>query len=127
MKRDLQPGLAGEEDRSKVIFRKPDGHGKVVVPPEARCTGNIWANYLEIAGEVRGDIEVETLVIHPSGHFSGNATYKDITVHDGGSFFARTLDDSAVPRTRETMVPEGKSIDSAGRQFPVIAPVSGED
>ncbi len=50
-----------------------------------KCVANIKAKRLEISGTVKGDIEVNNLVIRPTGQLTyGKISYKKLILDDGG-------------------------------------------
>ena len=68
------------EARGKII-----GIDDVVVTSTGYCESNIKAERLEITGVVKGDIEVDDLIIREAGQLSyGKISYKNLTLDDGG-------------------------------------------
>lgn len=64
--------------------------GRVLVAAGTRFKGKIVASSLVVAGEVYGDVEVDTLVVYPTGKLHGKAEYRRIKVHPGGILIDRT-------------------------------------
>jgi cytoskeletal protein CcmA (bactofilin family) len=59
--------------------------GDLLVGPTGVCEGSIRAASLAIEGRVIGDVEVDDLLIRPTGKLFGKATYKSLALQDGGS------------------------------------------
>ncbi len=58
---------------------------RVLISHNGCVQGNIEAYYLEVFGEVRGDIDVVKLLIHSSGKlYCRHAQYSEKTIYDGG-------------------------------------------
>lgn len=62
------------------------GADKIIVAPTGCCKSNVKATYLDIAGEVYGDVEVEELVIRRTGRLHGQAKYKKLVLAEGAAF-----------------------------------------
>ena len=61
------------------------GANRVIVGPTGRCQNNIIADYLDVAGEVFGDVDVKELVIRKVGRIHGKAVYKTISLLEGAT------------------------------------------
>ena len=93
--------------------------GKVVIPREARFTGKIVADFLGVAGEVHGDVEVTRLIIYSTGRLYGKAAYRNVKVYPGGVFSERT-DDVLAPDIQ----PSRETTDSGQEEMPAADTVS---
>ncbi|HHV57213.1 MAG TPA: polymer-forming cytoskeletal protein [Firmicutes bacterium] len=62
------------------------GADKVIVAPTGCCKSNVKAAYLDIAGEVYGDVDVEELVIRRAGRLYGQVRYKKLILAEGAVF-----------------------------------------
>lgn len=60
------------------------GAGKVRVASTGFCSSRIRADYLEVAGEVKGAVEASRLVVLRTGRVHGGARFRSLFVQPGG-------------------------------------------
>ncbi|MEW6397720.1 MAG: polymer-forming cytoskeletal protein [Bacillota bacterium] len=60
------------------------GAGKVRVASTGFCSSRIRADYLEVAGEVKGAVEAGRLVVLRTGRVHGGARFRSLFVQPGG-------------------------------------------
>ncbi len=78
-------------DKGSAVTISGEARGKVisiddvVITSTGYCESNIKAERLEIAGVVKGNIEVDDLIIREAGQLSyGKISYKNLILDDGG-------------------------------------------
>ncbi|MEW6547044.1 MAG: polymer-forming cytoskeletal protein [Bacillota bacterium] len=60
------------------------GAGRVRVASTGLCRSRILADYLEVAGEVKGVVEAGRLVVLRTGRVHGGARFKSLFIQPGG-------------------------------------------
>ncbi len=69
-----------------------DHSGDLIVGPKGNVIANVRAKGLAVAGEVRGQIEVETkLELLPGSRLYGDIQCGHLVVHEGAMFHGRSL------------------------------------
>jgi len=64
---------------------------KVTITPSGSLYGRVTAREVEIAGLVDGDIETESLIVHPSGQLHyGRLKYSQMLTEDGSTVISKS-------------------------------------
>lgn len=74
------------------------GAGRVRVASTGSCRSRILADYLEVAGEVRGAVEARRLVVLTTGRVHGGARFKSLFIQPGGVLEQGQQDGPPSPR-----------------------------
>jgi cytoskeletal protein CcmA (bactofilin family) len=67
-----------------------DIHAKeVVINAEGSVSGEVWAERIDVRGEVRGTIIAVTLALHESARVAGDILHQKLSVSEGAEFVGR--------------------------------------
>lgn len=64
-----------------------DVHAReVVINKEGSVTGEVWAERIDVLGEVRGSLIAVTLTLHDSARVSGDVMHQKLSIAEGAEF-----------------------------------------
>ena len=67
-----------------------DIHAKeVVISSEGSVSGEVWAERIDVRGEVRGSIIAVTLALHDTARVAGDILHQKLSVSEGAEFAGR--------------------------------------
>lgn len=64
--------------------------GLAIIFPGARVEGKVRSRYVWLAGELRGKVECQRLLILPGGHFAGDSVCETLEIKHGGDYLPTT-------------------------------------
>lgn len=69
-----------------------DHSGELIIGPKGRVQATVKAKGLAMAGEIRGDVEVEgKLELLPGAHLQGDVRCGHLVIHEGARFHGRSV------------------------------------
>lgn len=75
-----------------------DHDGDLIIGPKGRVQATVRARGLAMAGEIRGDVEVEgKLELLPGAHLQGDVRCGHLVIHEGARFHGRSVMSSPEP------------------------------